>query len=86
MVKIDWQNYFTRLDLAILFVATLAHDVNHPATNNAYQMRVNTKASQLYNGQSSLENYHVSILFQIFRSMPETNVFANVTPDQAKYC
>ena len=81
MTKIEWEKHFTKLDLACLFIATVAHDVNHPATNNAYQVRTNAKPAQLYNGQSSLENYHVSILLQILRSVPEANVFMNLSPE-----
>lgn len=39
----------------------------------------------LFNDQSVLENYHSSILFQIFKSNPELNIFRNLEKSQIVY-
>lgn len=85
-LKIGWEKYFKPLDIASMFIAALAHDVNHPSTNNAYQNRINSKAAQVYSGKSVLENHHVSIFFQLLKSHPETNILANLSREEKSFC
>lgn len=83
--QINWQEHLTPLDVASMFLAALAHDVNHPSTNNAYQNRIQTNASQVYYGKSVLENHHISIFFQIMKMHPETDVLANLEAKDKAY-
>ena len=49
-------------------IAAVAHDINHPGTNNAYEGKLNTEWSKLAEGDSTLEKMHTRYLFDIMRS------------------
>lgn len=55
----------TALELASLLIASAAHDVDHPGTNNLYEIKTRSKLATLYNDQSVLENHHTATLFFI---------------------
>lgn len=39
----------TTFDLASLFIASAAHDVDHPGNNNLFETKTNSKLATLYN-------------------------------------
>lgn len=39
----------TTLDLVSLFVASAAHDVDHPGNNNLFETKIRSKLATLYN-------------------------------------
>jgi hypothetical protein len=53
------------LDMAALFIASAAHDVDHPGNNNVFEIKTRSKLGILYNDQSVLENHHTATLFFI---------------------
>ncbi|CAK9015645.1 5'-cyclic phosphodiesterase 4C (DPDE1) (PDE21), partial [Durusdinium trenchii] len=55
------------LDVLGLFIATVCHDVGHPGTNNAFQIKSGSSLALLYNDVSVLENFHASKTFQILK-------------------
>ncbi|CAH1797483.1 unnamed protein product [Owenia fusiformis] len=74
-----WEK-MSREDLGILLTACVCHDLDHPGYNNTYQINAKTELAIRYNDISPLENHHCAVAFQIL-SNPETNIFANVTPE-----
>jgi GAF domain-containing protein len=57
-----------RLDLLIVMVAALSHDLDHPGLNNAYCIKSKDPLALLYNDVSVLENHHASTCFRILAS------------------
>lgn len=66
------------LDHLILLISALGHDLDHPGTNNAYQVNAQTDLAILYNDASPLEMHHSACLFSILRC-PEANILQNLT-------
>lgn len=52
--------------------------MDHPGTNNAYQINAGTELAITYNDSSPLENHHSAMLFTILKR-PETNILARVS-------
>lgn len=63
--------------LAILS-ASLAHDIGHPGTNNAFQINSYSEYALNFNDNSVLENYHCAYFFKISRK-PENNIYSKFT-------
>ena len=40
---------FTPIDLAGLFISSAAHDMDHPGSNNMFEIKTNSKLAILYN-------------------------------------
>lgn len=53
----------TTFDLASLFIASAAHDVDHPGNNNLYETKTRSKLAILYNDQAVLENHHAATFY-----------------------
>lgn len=51
--------------MASLFIASAAHDVDHPGNNNIYEVKTRSKLAILYNDQSVLENHHTATFYFI---------------------
>lgn len=51
--KID--DYLTKIDVIAMFLAAIAHDLNHPGMNNHYEIKTKSKISQIYGEKSTLE-------------------------------
>lgn len=71
------------LDLLVLVISCIGHDLDHPGTNNAYQVNAMTDLAIIYNDSSPLENHHAAMLFMILKNA-ETNILANLTPTEYK--
>eukprot|EP00002_Diphylleia_rotans_P033211 TRINITY_DN7036_c0_g1_i7.p1 TRINITY_DN7036_c0_g1~~TRINITY_DN7036_c0_g1_i7.p1 ORF type:complete len:1022 (+),score=237.43 TRINITY_DN7036_c0_g1_i7:67-3132(+) len=69
--------YLTSLDILALMIAALCHDLDHPGTNNAYQINSQSQLALVYNDQSVLENHHASLTFRILND-PSTNIIAHL--------
>lgn len=75
--------YIDEFDNFCLLISALMHDLEHPGTNNQYQINAGTVLALRYNDISVLENHHCSKAFEII-SIPECNVFLSLTNDQKK--
>lgn len=53
----------TDLDIFLTIISGAAHDMDHPGTNNVFEMKNRSKLSLLYNDQSVLENHHAASFF-----------------------
>lgn len=63
---LDLVRYFIQMDLMILLLSGLCHDICHPGLNNMYQVNGRTDLALLYNDKSVLENYSVSQTLNFF--------------------
>ena len=57
----------------VLVLTALLHDIEHPGTNNRYQINAGTELAIRYNDQSVLENHHISVALQILQES-DTNI------------
>ncbi|KAG5674089.1 hypothetical protein PVAND_004075 [Polypedilum vanderplanki] len=87
MYAITWQtNLICRLgdlDVFILLISCICHDLDHPGYNNIYQINARTELALRYNDISCLENHHCSIAFRLLE-YPECNLLEDVTKDMYK--
>jgi hypothetical protein len=62
---------FSSIDRLALLLAAIAHDVDHPANTNQFEIDTLSDLALLHNDQSVLENHHLVTTFNI---MLDTNV------------
>lgn len=55
------------VDLFILYIVSIGHDVGHPGLSNMFLKNADTPLSQLYGGNSPLERMHCVFLTQLMR-------------------
>nr|KAG5698694.1 hypothetical protein BaRGS_022582 [Batillaria attramentaria] len=77
----DLPSKLDHLDILILLVAAICHDLDHPGYNNAYQINAKTELALRYNDISPLENHHCAVAFEILESK-DYNILANLTREQ----
>ncbi|KAI8093765.1 uncharacterized protein BX664DRAFT_358162 [Halteromyces radiatus] len=61
----DIAGHLSPVDIALLFVAGLCHDIGHPGLNNNYQVNMKTDLACRYNNRSVLESYSCSITMEL---------------------
>jgi cAMP-specific phosphodiesterase 4 len=71
-------------DIFALFLAAIVHDLEHPGTNNVYQVNAETPLAIRYNDISVLENHHSAKAFEVF-SKPGCNITALLSTAQRKF-
>ncbi|XP_015600255.1 uncharacterized protein LOC107270091 [Cephus cinctus] len=67
------------LEVFVLIVSCICHDLDHPGYNNIYQINARTELALRYNDISPLENHHCSVAFRILEA-PECNILAFLDP------
>jgi len=75
--------HFNYQDILALLLASIAHDVGHPGTNNAFLVNSSAKLAITYNDRSPLENMHASIFFETL-SRPGMNFLEHLAEHDAK--
>jgi hypothetical protein len=68
------ENYLTRVEVFVGFIATFAHDYEHPGLTNQFLIRTKHPKAVRYSDNSPLENHHVAAVFKLMRSA-ELNLF-----------
>lgn len=58
------ETFLSDLDILVLLVSALGHDVAHPGMNNSFLCRSQSPLAITYNDVSVLENMHTATLFQ----------------------
>jgi len=71
---------FSKLELFALLTSAFCHDIDHPGTNNAFQVNARTKLALQFNDVSVLENHHCSQAFKIL-GIPDYNIFINLSSE-----
>lgn len=64
-------------DLFICIIAAAIHDVGHPGTTSDFQIKTHSELANRYNDTSVLENYHLSVAFNVIQQK-KTNIFENM--------
>ena len=78
------------METAIMYVAGMIHDYEHPGRNNAFQMSTRSTFAITYNGnstkvnldQSVLENHHVAASYLVMSQEPSMNIFAKYSREE----
>ncbi|CAO3588475.1 unnamed protein product [Absidia cylindrospora] len=63
--EFDIVYYLSPIDIALLFIAGLCHDIGHPGLNNNYQVNMKTNLACQYNNHSVLESYSCSLALDL---------------------
>lgn len=71
----------TSADLLGMFLASAAHDLDHPGHNNVFESKTRSKLAMLYNDYAILENHHAASFFFLVDD-EETNIFKNFTTEE----
>eukprot|EP01039_Chlorochromonas_danica_P001098 gene1098-1191_t len=75
--------WLNELQIFCTLIAGLIHDLEHPGTNNLYQINAGTTLAVRYNDLAVLENHHCARAFELF-NQPALNIFAALTSDQRR--
>eukprot|EP00753_Platysulcus_tardus_P015282 PLAT4950.1.p1 GENE.PLAT4950.1~~PLAT4950.1.p1 ORF type:complete len:1050 (-),score=476.69 PLAT4950.1:90-3218(-) len=81
LVHTEAPSYLTFLDTTAMFVAALAHDVDHPAVTNSFLINSSDELALTYNDISVLENHHARTLFSMLSDRGMT-IFNRLPEDQ----
>merc|ERR1719253_2480921 len=69
LVKGRLASLYSGLQVLTVLVAALAHDMDHPGTNNQFQVKSGSTLALLYNDRSVLEMHHAASLFHILTDL-----------------
>lgn len=72
-------------DLEILstIISGAAHDIDHPGTNNIFEIKCRSKLALLYNDKSVLENHHAaSFFFLVDNSSNNCDIMQHMNMDE----
>ena len=70
------------MEILIILVASICHDVGHPGVNNSFLSNTSHSLSIRYNDQSILENFHTCLTFEILTSSSDLNIFSNFSRNE----
>ncbi|KAK9710230.1 3',5'-cyclic-nucleotide phosphodiesterase [Basidiobolus ranarum] len=70
---------FTMNEKFAFIIACLCHDLSHDGHTNNFHVATNSELAILYNDCSVLENFHAHQTFVLLRSLPEANIFSNLS-------
>jgi hypothetical protein len=71
----------TIFDHFVALIAAAVHDVGHPGLNPMFHTKTMSELSWQWNDRSVLENYHLSIAFEVLRSSDNCNWFDMLPKD-----
>ncbi|XP_034952667.1 uncharacterized protein Pde9 [Chelonus insularis] len=74
---VDLPTKIGNLEVLILIISCICHDLDHPGYNNIYQINARTELALRYNDISPLENHHCSVAFRVLEA-PECNILASL--------
>jgi len=78
--------YLQTIDIFVLLISALVHDLGHPGLNNTYQTNALTQLAIRYNDSSVLENHHSALAFDLFYNpIHQCNLLEGMEKEQAKY-
>lgn len=74
---VDLPSRIGNLEVFVLIVSCICHDLDHPGYNNIYQINARTELALRYNDISPLENHHCSVAFRVLEAA-ECNILASL--------
>lgn len=86
LYKTRASEFLRRVDILAILVAAVCHDLNHPGTNNDFEIKSRSLHAVTYSDISVLEAFHASRCFQIMWTHDgdgrhpgeDANIFANI--------
>lgn len=75
--------YLAKSSTLTLLLSALLHDLEHPGTDNAYQVATVSALAIRYNDQSVLENHHCTMALKILQE-EDTNLLVNLSSTAKK--
>lgn len=81
--EFECKKYLKDDDVFVTLISAIVHDLEHPGTNNLYQINAATPLAIRYNDTSVLENHHCATAFELF-SQPDSMIMQNLPIDQKK--
>jgi hypothetical protein len=67
------------MEIFMTLLSGAAHDMDHPGTNNLFEVKCKSKLSILYNDVAVLEQHHAASFFFLLDNVKhDCNVFADV--------
>jgi hypothetical protein len=84
LVQCDLTNKLPHKELFCLLICALIHDVDHPGTNNSFEIATKSRLSIMYNDISVLENHHIALGFSIMQSCNDYNVISQWTAEEQR--
>ena len=76
----DIVKYLTGFDMISIIIASLGHDLGHPALTNRYLVNTRHKIALRYNDSSVLENMHIAKIFKLLSS-PESDILQTLVSE-----
>jgi len=71
------------LEIMATILSGAAHDIDHPGTNNVFEIKCRSKLALLYNDQSVLENHHAaSFFFLVDNTSNNCDFMSNLSADE----
>ena len=74
----------THREMLCLLIAAVCHDVDHPGTDNDFEIQTYSELTLTYNDVSVLENHHAATCFKTAKSGEDCNVFSFLGKDEFK--
>ncbi|GMH57042.1 hypothetical protein TL16_g02275 [Triparma laevis f. inornata] len=68
----------SQLEILAMLIAAMCHDVDHPGTDNDFEVQCQSELAITYNDTSVLENHHVATCFRSARQSEKHNIFAKL--------
>ena len=65
----------TPFEVLTTVLSAAAHDLGHPGTNNAFEVKTKTDLAFFYNDTSVLENMHAAYFFSIIKQRQDCSIF-----------
>jgi len=72
--------YLTGFDMIAVIIASLGHDLGHPALTNRYLVSNRHKIALRYNDSSVLENMHIAKIFKLLAS-PDSDILQTLVAE-----
>lgn len=76
--------WLTDIDVFALILSAIIHDLEHPGTNNPYQVNSSSPLAIRYNDIAVLESYHCAKAFEVLQKL-NMGIFSGLNADQRKY-
>jgi hypothetical protein len=74
----------TQKEMLSLLIAAICHDVDHPGTDNDFEIQTYSDLALTYNDMSVLENHHAATCFRTANS-EENNIFESLQTTRAEF-
>lgn len=75
------------LDIFCVLISGAAHDMDHPGTNNLFEIKTRSKLAVLYNDISVLENHHAaSFFFMLENEKHDCNILKHMSEEDRNSC